>query len=57
MLKGKTALITGSTQGIGFAIAERLAKEGCNIVMNGLGAADAIEASRRCIEQAHGGNV
>jgi 3-hydroxybutyrate dehydrogenase len=53
MLKGKTALITGSTQGIGLAIAERLAGEGCNIVMNGLGIAETIEATRRRIEEAH----
>jgi 3-hydroxybutyrate dehydrogenase len=57
MLKGKTALITGSTQGIGLATAERLAAEGCNVVMNGLGAADAIEANRRRIEEKHGVRV
>jgi 3-hydroxybutyrate dehydrogenase len=54
MLKGRCALITGSTQGLGFAIAERLAAEGCNIVMNGFGEPDAIE-SRRCrLESEHG---
>jgi len=36
-LKGKTAVVTGSTSGIGFAIALALAKDGCNIVVNGLG--------------------
>ncbi len=36
-LKGKTALITGSTSGIGLAIAHALAKAGANIVLNGLG--------------------
>ena len=34
-LKDKTALITGSTAGIGFAIAQALGREGCNVVING----------------------
>ena len=42
MFKGKTALITGSTSGIGLAIARALAREGANIVINGFGAPDAI---------------
>ena len=36
-LKGKTALVTGSTSGIGLGIAIELAKQGANIVMNGFG--------------------
>ena len=37
MLKGKTALITGSTSGIGLGIAKALAEQGANIVLNGFG--------------------
>ncbi|HSI55765.1 MAG: 3-hydroxybutyrate dehydrogenase [Ramlibacter sp.] len=37
MLKGKTALVTGSTSGIGLGIAKSLARQGANIVLNGFG--------------------
>lgn len=43
-LSGKTALITGSTSGIGAAIATALAKEGAAIMLNGFGDGDAIAA-------------
>jgi 3-hydroxybutyrate dehydrogenase len=49
MLKGKTALVTGSTSGIGLAIAEALADQGVNIILNGLGDPAAIEAARAAI--------
>ena len=45
-LKGKTALVTGSTSGIGLGIARALAKEGANIMLNGFGDAAQIEALR-----------
>ena len=41
-LKGRTALITGSTSGIGLGIAHALAREGANIVLNGFGTPDQI---------------
>ena len=53
-MKGRCALITGSTQGLGYAMAERLAAEGCNIVLNGFGEAAEIEQCRKALETAHG---
>jgi 3-hydroxybutyrate dehydrogenase len=54
MLQGKCALITGSTQGLGLAAAKRFAAAGCNIVINGLGDRDIIDAARAAIEKEHG---
>lgn len=44
MLKGKTALVTGSTSGIGLGIAKALARQGANIVLNGFGDAEGPKA-------------
>jgi 3-hydroxybutyrate dehydrogenase len=57
MLKSRTALITGSTSGIGLGIAEKLAALGANIVLNGLGRLDEIEALRARLESNHGVDV
>src|SRR5258706_14261344 len=56
-LKGKTALVTGSTSGIGLGIAETFAKAGANIVLNGFGRADDIEALRARIAGDNGVTV
>ncbi len=49
-IKGKTALITGSTSGIGLGIAQSLADSGVNIIMNGFGDAEEIERNRSDLE-------
>ena len=54
MLKGKRALITGSTSGIGLGIARALAEQGCCIMLNGLGDPEKIEATRVDLEAEFG---
>ncbi len=56
-LKGKSAVVTGSTSGIGLAIARALAGEGANVMLNGFGEADAIERARAEVAQASGGEA
>jgi 3-hydroxybutyrate dehydrogenase len=53
-LTGKTALITGSTSGIGAAYATALAGAGANVILNGFGDAAAIEIQRAALEQVSG---
>ncbi|MEY3905558.1 MAG: hypothetical protein RIR59_381 [Pseudomonadota bacterium] len=57
ILKGKTALITGSTSGIGAACATALAREGCALMINGFGDADAIAAQCQSLEALSGARV
>ncbi|MBF9233737.1 3-hydroxybutyrate dehydrogenase [Microvirga sp. BT350] len=54
MLKSKTAVVTGSTSGIGLAIARAFAKEGASVLINGFGPADEIEKERAGIEAEFG---
>jgi 3-hydroxybutyrate dehydrogenase len=49
MLEGKTALVTGSTSGIGLGIAIALAEQGANIIMNGFGEKDAAIAQVKAL--------
>ena len=56
-LKGKVAIVTGSTSGIGLAIAYAFAAEGCNIMLNGFGPADAIAKERDGMAAKHGVRV
>ncbi|RWA66981.1 3-hydroxybutyrate dehydrogenase [Mesorhizobium sp.] len=53
MLRGKTALITGSTSGIGQGIAEAFAAKGCNVVLNGFGDPAEIELLRSRLAADH----
>jgi 3-hydroxybutyrate dehydrogenase len=53
-LKGKSVIVTGSTSGIGLAIARAFAKEGCNLTLNGFGDKAAIEKERAGIETEFG---
>jgi 3-hydroxybutyrate dehydrogenase len=52
-LKGKVAVVTGSTSGIGLGIANSLAEAGCNVMLNGFGDAAAIEATRKELADKH----
>ena len=51
MAKAKAAVVTGSTSGIGLAIARALAREGTNVMLNGFGDAGEIEKTRAEVER------
>jgi 3-hydroxybutyrate dehydrogenase len=57
VLKGKTALVTGSTSGIGLGVAEGFAKEGVNLILNGFGNAAEIEKIRAGLASKYGVKV
>ena len=52
-LTGKTALITGSTQGLGLSAARALAAADCNLVLNGLADGQTVDTLRHDIERTH----
>jgi 3-hydroxybutyrate dehydrogenase len=54
MLKGRTAIVTGSTSGIGLGIATALAKQGANVMLNGFGERAAIDRIVRDLAGNHG---
>ena len=56
-LQGQVAIVTGSTSGIGHALADALAAQGVNIVLNGLGEMTAIEKTRAALAERHGVEV
>ncbi|MGH7411739.1 MAG: 3-hydroxybutyrate dehydrogenase, partial [Candidatus Methylomirabilis sp.] len=57
MLEGKSAVITGSTSGIGLGVARSLAAQRCNIMLNGFGDEAAIEKNRAALEKGCGVKV
>jgi len=57
MLKGKAAVITGSTSGIGLSIARALAVAGADLMLNGFGHVDEIKTIRTRLEREHGVRV
>ena len=52
-LEGETAIVTGSTSGIGLGIARALAQRGANVVLNGFGDAGEIEIVRAALAMEH----
>jgi len=54
MIKGKTALVTGSTNGLGYAVVEGLARAGCNVMLNGLEPQAEVEAQLQALQREHG---
>jgi 3-hydroxybutyrate dehydrogenase len=56
-LKGQVAIVTGSTSGIGHALASALAERGVNVVLNGLGDPAEIEKTRAALQESTGSKI
>ncbi|MDQ7251120.1 SDR family oxidoreductase [Dongia sedimenti] len=54
MIKGKNALVTGSTSGLGLAVVEGLARAGCNVMVHGLEPASAVAEQVAALTRDHG---
>ncbi len=57
MLKQKSAIVTGSTSGIGLGMAHAFAEQGADVMLNGFGNADEIEATRAEMDRRYGVKV
>jgi 3-hydroxybutyrate dehydrogenase len=57
MMKGKAAVVTGSTSGIGLGVATALAAQGCSVMLNGFGDKAEIDGLRRDLAEKHGVKV
>jgi 3-hydroxybutyrate dehydrogenase len=57
MIRGKSVVVTGSTSGIGLAVARAFAAEGANLTLNGFGDPEVVEQQRRSIEEMFGVTV
>lgn len=57
MLRGKNAVVTGSTSGIGLGIAKELAAQGANVLLNGFGEANEIERLRNDLATTYGARL
>jgi 3-hydroxybutyrate dehydrogenase len=57
MLRHKSAIVTGSTSGIGLGIARAFAAQGADVMLNGFGDADEIESTRRRLQEEFGVTV
>lgn len=56
-LRGRKALVTGSTGGLGLAISEGLARAGCTVMLHGLDSAEAVEDDRRKLAARTGAEI